>query len=117
MRRNHEGALVLSAMIDGHYVDHAYMYYTKKEAIKMFQEKYGTYPNDYTPLGVLTICNFGGLAIMEIEDGIDTYVYVTDNYGDGYKNLSKNKVYYDAKGNSYFVRNRVRYYLHDFMKV
>ena len=116
-RRNHEGSHVLSIVVDGHLIERAYMYYSKAEAYRRFQEQFGTYPNDYKPAGVLTLCNFGGLAIMEIEHGIDDYVYVCDNYGDGYKNITKNLIRYNAKGNPYFIRNGNRYYLNEFMRV
>lgn len=113
---NNNGTLILSILIDAHYVDHAYMGYTNKEALKMFQEKFGTYPNDYKPVGTLCLNNFGGLAIMEIEHGIDDYVVVTDNYGNGYENITRNKIRYNAKGNPYFVRNNRRWYLNQFMR-
>lgn len=117
IRRNHEGSWVLSMILDGQLVEMAYMFYSKKEAIDRFQYEFGRYPNDYKPAGVLPLSNFGGIAVMEFEDGIDTYAYVTDNYGDGYKNITKNKVYYNAKGNPYFVRNGRRWYLNQFMRV
>ena len=116
-RRNNEGSHVLSIMLDGHLVEQAYMFYTKKEAYEKFQKEFGTYPDDYKPVGVLTLCNWGGLAVMEFEYGIETYVYVTDNYGDGYKNITKNLIRYDARGNSYFIRKGKRLYLNDFMRV
>ena len=115
--RNNNGTLILSIMIDGHYVDHCYMFYSKAEAIRKFQEQFGTYPDDYKPAGVLPMNNFGGLAIMEIEHGIEDYLYVCDNYGDGYKNITKNKIRYNARGNAYFMRYGKRYYLDQFMRV
>lgn len=117
MRRNREGFLILSILIDGQYVYHSYLGYNTATAIKMFQEEFGTYPKNYQPAGVLPLCNFGEMAIMELEDGINTYAYVCDNYGDGYKNLTKNKIYYNIKGNPYFVRYGKRYYLDQFMRV
>ena len=113
---NNEGTLILGIMLDGHYIEHAYMFYSKAEAIKKFQEELGTYPADYKPVGVLPLCNYGGLAIMEIEHGIDDYVYVMDNYGE-YKNLTKNVIKYSRKGNPYFIRRGQRYYLSEFMRV
>lgn len=116
-RRNREGSHVLSIMIDGHIVEKAYMFYSKSDAIRKFQREFGAYPNNHKPAGVLTLCNLGGLAIMEIEYDIDDYVYVCDNYGDGYKNITKNMIRYNAKGNAYFVRNGKRWYLDQFMRV
>ena len=116
-RRDDCGNHVLSIMLDGHRKEHKYIFYSKAEAMQKFQRDFGTYPNDYKPAGVLTLCNFGGLAIMEIEYGIDDYVIVCDNYGDGYKNLTRNKLRYNTKGNAYFVRNGRRWYLDQFMRV
>ena len=103
IRRNHEGSWVLSVFLDGQYIDHAYMFYSKKEAVDRFQYEFGTYPNDYKPVGVLPLSNFGGIAVMEFEDGIDTYAYVTDNYGDGYKNITKNKIYLKTQRSGIFI--------------
>ena len=70
-------------------------------------------PDDYKPAGVLPLCNFGGMAIMEIKGD---YVYVCDNYGDGYKNITKNLIQYTQYGKPFFRRNKQVWYLSDFMK-
>lgn len=117
VRQNHEGSWVLSIMLDGHLIERAYMFYSKDSALKKFQSEFGLYPNDYKPAGVLCLNNFGGIAVMEIEYGIDDYVYVCDHYGDGYKNLTKNKIKYDINGNAYFIRKGQKWFLSDFMRV
>ena len=114
--RNDVGNLVLSVILDGHRVKRTYVFYPKREAIRKFQEEFGTYLNDYKPVGVMPLTNFGGLAIMEIENGIDDYVWVTDNYGDGYKNITRNKIRYNTKGEPYFIRNGHTWYLNEFMR-
>ena len=114
-RRNVLGAWVLSIMLDGYRVEHTYLFYTKKQALRKFQQEFGVYPKDYKPVATLGINNFGGLAIMEIEHGIDDYVFVTDNYGDGYTNITKNKIRYNKKGKPYFIRDRQVWYLNDFI--
>lgn len=114
--QNRYGTITLSVFIDGQYVDHSYVGYSMREAIDRFQYDYGRYPNNYKPVGTLCLCNHGGIAIMEIENGIDDYVYVCDNYGNGYENITKNLIRYNAKGEPYFVRYRKRYYLKDFIK-
>ncbi len=113
---NHDGSFTLSITIDGQYKHMNYMGYSRKVAYQRFQNDFGTYPDDYRPAGVLALSNFGGIAVMEIKHEIDDYVIVCDNYGDGYKNITKNRVRYDRKGNSYFIRNKQRYYLSEFMK-
>lgn len=116
-RQNHDGTHILSIVIDGHLVERAYMFYSKADAMKKFQADFGTYPDSYMPVGVVTLCNWGGLAIMEFEQGIEDYVFVCDNYGNGYKNITKNVLHYNAKGEAYFIRNGKRWYLKEFMRV
>ena len=110
--RNHEG-WVLSIILNGEHIENTYMLNSKVDAIRRFQYDYGTYPDDYIPVGE----SKDKLAIMEVEHGIDTYVYVTDHVENGFKNITKNRVKYDAKGRPYFKRNEQRYYLCEFMKV
>lgn len=117
VRKNKEGSWVLSIILDGQLVECAYMFYSKEAALRKFQSEYGIYPDSYTPLGVLTLNNFGGMAVMEVIHDIDDYLHVCDHYGDGYKNLTKNKIYYDEKGNSYFIRKGRKWFLSDFMRV
>lgn len=114
---NHNGSFSLSIMLDGQYTHRMYIGYSKSEALKRFQSEFGLYPDDYKPAGVLCLNNFGGMAVMEIEYGIDDYVYVCDHYGNGYKNLTKNKIKYDTNGNAYFVRKGQKWFLSDFIRV
>ena len=67
------------------------------------------------PIAVMPMCNFGGLAIMEIIQ-CDNKVVVCDNYGDGYKHRTVHKLYTNKKG-TYFRRYGKRYYLDDFMRI
>lgn len=116
-RKDDCGNHVLSIVLDGHRKERKYVFYSKAEATKKFQQEFGTYPNDYKPAGILTLCNWGGLAIMEIENGFDDYVIVCDNYGDGYKNITKNKIHYTTNGDAYFIRGGRRWRLDKFMRV
>lgn len=115
-RRDDCGNHVLSIVLDGHLKKMKYMFHTKKEAYELFQKEFGCYPQDYKPVGILTLCNWGGLAIMEIENGFDDYVIVCDNYGDGYENITKNKIHYTTNGDGYFVRGGRRWRLDQFMR-
>ena len=74
------GDLTLSIILDGEYKSCSYLGYSTQEAIRKFQQDFGTYPKNYIPVGTLPINNFGGIAVMEIENGIEDYVYVTDNF-------------------------------------
>ena len=112
---NYDGSFCLSIRLDGQYKDMVYMGYSRKVAYQLFQNEFGHYPNDYKPLMTMCMCNFGGIAVMEIEYGINDYAFVCDNYGDGYKNITKNLIRYNAKGEPYFVRYGKRYYFKNMM--
>lgn len=113
---NYDGSFNLSITIGGEYKTCTYMGYSRREAYSRFQNDFGTYPNNFVPLGTKHMCNFGGLAVMEREYGIDDYVIVCDNYGDGYKNITRNMIRYNTKGEPYFVRYGKRHYLGEFMR-
>ena len=40
IEHNYDGSMTISEIIDGHRVKHKYYYFTKKDAIKHFKEKY-----------------------------------------------------------------------------
>ena len=105
------GCITLSIVLDGQYIERKYIFYSERAAIKRFQQDFGNYPKDFKPIA---LCNFGGLAIMEIKDD---EVYVCENYGDEYKRLTKNRIFYNRSGYPYFNRNRQRFYLSEFMRV
>lgn len=117
VKQNPDGSFVLSIILNGQYIDRVYVFYHLNEALTKFQHEFGVYPNDFKPAGVLPLSNHGALAIMEIENGIEDYAIVTDNYGDGYKNIGKHLIKYNMKNEPYFMRNNKRYYLHNFMRV
>lgn len=112
---NHDGSFELAIWLDGKRHHMLYIGYPRKIAYQKFQQEFGNYPDDYQPLATLCMCNFGGIAVMEVQYGINDYVIVCDNYGDGYKNITKNMIHYNTKGD-YFVRNGQRYYLQGFMR-
>lgn len=114
VRHNLNGTLTLSIVLDGQYKHMTYVMYSEQEALKKFQREFGTYPDDYKPVGVLPLSNFGGLAIMEIKND---HVYVCDNYGDGYKNITKNIIKYTQYGKPFFRRFKQVWYISEFMRV
>lgn len=61
--------------------------------------------------------NDSGIAIFDIVHGIDNYVVAALIYGEKQSKMTKNKVYYNQKGESYFIKYRKRYYLNNFMRV
>ena len=40
IRKSFQGAWIISDIIDGYLVEKQYMFYTKKEAIRLFKENY-----------------------------------------------------------------------------
>lgn len=115
--KNDDGTCKLTITLDGKEISKRYSNIQKKTALRNFQEEYGKYPDNYKVLGVLPQCNFGGLAIMDIINDIDDMVISAVNYGDGYKFIAKNKIYYNSKGDAYFKRFGIRYYLDEFIRV
>ena len=65
------------------------------------------------PIGVYTLCNFGGLAILDIDDEKATAAY---NFGDGYKQIRRHNIYYTYTGRAYIRKNGRRYYFDQIIK-
>lgn len=63
-------------------------------------------------IAVLTLSNWGGLEIVELND---EYVSMRFNFGTP-SNVHRRKLYTNTKG-VYFKINNRRYYLDDFMEV
>lgn len=59
------------------------------------------------PIGIYTLCNFGGLAILDMDDEKATAAY---NFGDGYKQIRRHTIYYTFTGRAYIRKNNRRYY-------
>lgn len=59
------------------------------------------------PVGVYTINNFGGLAILEIDGEKATAAY---HFGEGYKQIRRHNIYYTFTGRAYIRKNGRRYY-------
>ena len=69
--------------------------------------------NDLQVIATLGICNTLSLNIYGIEYGIDDRIIV------GYSNEkpTKNKIYYNSKGETYFKKHGKRFYINEFMRV
>ena len=59
------------------------------------------------PIGIYTLCNFGGLAILDIDGDKATAAY---NFGEGYKQIRRHTIYYTFTGRAYIRKNGRRYY-------
>ena len=59
------------------------------------------------PVGVYTLCNFGGLVILDMDDEKATAAY---SFGDGYKQVRRHTIYYTYTGRAYIRKSGRRYY-------
>lgn len=105
--------MVLSAMVDRHYVERMYNGYPLTVAKKMFLDEVAQYTK---PIAVKGTCNWGGIEIMDIINGIDDYVVSCEDYGSGRIRWSKARVNYSKGGRPYFNRHHQREYLDEYMR-
>lgn len=66
------------------------------------------------PIGIFTLCNFGGLAILDIDDDKATAAY---NFGDGYKQIRRHTIHYTYTGRAYIRKSGRRYYFDQIIKL
>lgn len=59
------------------------------------------------PVGVYTLCNYGGLAILEFDDEKATAAY---NFDGVYSQIRQHKIYYTYTGRAYIRKCGRRYY-------
>ena len=67
-----------------------------------------------TPIGVYTICNFGGLAILSMEAETAVAAF---NWGNGYEEVRRHKIFYTYTGRAYIRKRGRRYYFDQIMRV
>lgn len=70
--------------------------------------------NNYEPMGVCTLSNFGGITIYNIEYGIEDYV-IYRWYNE--EILYKSKLKVNKEGESVFRIGNIWYNLNEFMRV
>lgn len=59
------------------------------------------------PVGGYTLCNYGGLAILELDDEKAIAAY---NFGNGYEQIRRHNIYYTFTGRAYIRKSGRRYY-------
>lgn len=64
--------------------------------------------SDAQPVGVYPLCNFGGLAILEVGDEEAVAAF---NFGEGNKDIRKHKICYLPSGRAFIRKRRRRYYI------
>lgn len=65
------------------------------------------------PIGIYMLCNFGGLAILDMDGEKATAAY---NFGEGYKQIRRHTIYYTYTGRAYIRKQGRRYYFDQIMK-
>ena len=65
------------------------------------------------PVGLYTLCNFGGLVILDIEDEKATAAF---DFGDGYTQIRRHTIFYTYTGRAYIRKNGRRYYFDQIMR-
>ena len=62
-----------------------------------------------TPAGVYGISNFGGLAVLDIDNGGEVAVCAW-HFGDGFKSIRRHKIHHTYTGRAYIRKAGQRYY-------
>ena len=65
---------------------------------------------DTPAIGGLCLCNWGGIEILDITNGINDYVVACYNYGRGRQKIRKHKIEYASSGRNFFRKDGRRYY-------
>lgn len=65
------------------------------------------------PVGVYTLNNFGGLAILDIDDETATAAY---HFGEEYKQIRRHKIYYTYTGRAYIRKSGTRFYFDQILR-
>ena len=76
-----------------------------------YKEKY----KGIEPKGVMGLTNTSGIAIFDIEYGIDDYIISAFHNGENYTDFRKTKIFSNTIGH-YFARYGRKYYLDKFMR-
>jgi hypothetical protein len=65
------------------------------------------------PVGLYTLCNFGGLVILDMDGEKATAAY---DFGDGYTQIRRHTIFYTYTGRAYIRKNGRRYYFDQIMR-
>lgn len=71
---------------------------------------------DKPPIAVLSLNNFGGIEILDVEYGINDYVVTAVNNAGKRCCCGRHKIDTTAAGRSYFRFGNNRYYLDEFLR-
>ena len=70
-------------------------------------------------IAVKTLCNFGGIGILETNSDFVTSAFSYDSEGDFIQPTNKKttRIFYDKEGRAFFKRYNVKYYIDEFIRV
>ena len=66
------------------------------------------------PVGLYTLCNFGGLVVLDIDDEKATAAF---DFGDGYQQIRRHTIFYTYTGRAYIRKGGTRYYFDQIMRL
>lgn len=72
---------------------------------------------DKKPIGVIGLTNNHTLIVEELVYGIDEYVVSYISNGDTKQRKTKSKIQYSRDGRAYFIKNGIKYYLDEVMRI
>ena len=78
---------------------------------------YSNGQKDYTPLGVHSTSNYGGLVVLAINNGFNDTITSAFDYGEGLQGIRTTCVHYTPLGRPYIIRYQQAYYLDEIMRV
>ncbi len=61
------------------------------------------------PIGLYTLCNFGGLAILYIDESAETAT-AAFHWGEKYESIRRHQIHYTYTGRAYIRKGGRRYY-------
>lgn len=67
------------------------------------------------PVGVYSLNNFGGLAVLDIQD--DETAVCAWSFGDGYKSVRRHRINYTYTGRAYVRKDGRRYYFDQIIRI
>ena len=68
---------------------------------------------DAAPVGLYPMNNFGGLAILDIQDETAVCAW---HYGDGYRSIRRHQVFYTYTGRAYIRKAGQRFYFDQILR-
>lgn len=72
---------------------------------------------DTKAVGCYCMSNFGGLEILDIENGFEDYAVACFNFGTGRQKIRRHKIQRTLTGRPFIRKNGIRFYFDEIMRV